>query len=321
MDIAKRLRMRTVRPVAPLVVLLALVLSTARPAPAVAQTCHGTLAPVPGVAGDARFAIACDGPIPGQYELEASNRAGEPVDGTPHGLGQGFACASDADLEEAEEDEDEDEGGGGPASSWVCASSLEQVGGTITGSFATETDVCAAGLSLWVVFYETAEDLSWPAFRTALSVACPSGGSSAGGGGGGHAPAPKGPSPRARLTLAALRLSRTTLRPAAGVSARVGYTLSASARTTFVVERLAPGVRRGPRCLAPKRGRASGGARRCTRLVRAARFVRDGAAGHNSFVLSSRGLAAGSYVLLAVARASGLGSSETARSPRFRVVR
>jgi hypothetical protein len=102
--------------------------------------------------------------------------------------------------------------------------------------------------------------------------------------------------------------------------ATIGYSDSAVATTTFVVQRAVKGIRRGSSCLRLK-GKAPKHARKCTAFVTVDSFTHT--AGSNSFRFSGRvggrKLAPGSYVLAAQA-ADAAGSSTTV-SAKFKVLK
>jgi hypothetical protein len=102
----------------------------------------------------------------------------------------------------------------------------------------------------------------------------------------------------------------------------IRYTDSAAATTTFVVQRVLKGVKRGRSCVKPK-ARARKG-KSCTRFVTVAgSFTHADGAGANSFHFTGRirghKLAVGSYRLVAQPRnGAGPGKKSTAR---FRIIR
>jgi hypothetical protein len=128
--------------------------------------------------------------------------------------------------------------------------------------------------------------------------------------------------------LSGLTISPTSFLPASrGASiarakhvtgATVSYRDSVQATTTFTVERSEPGVRRGAACVAPSRRRGKA-AKRCTRTVVMWPFTHADQLGANRFTFTGRGgrsdrpLAAGSYVLVAVAR-DAIGRSQPVRA-------
>lgn len=119
------------------------------------------------------------------------------------------------------------------------------------------------------------------------------------------------------------KLSRLALNPARFAAARSGpaigsgrgpgtkvsYDDTEAASTSFSVLRLEPGVRSGPRCVAPPR-RRGGHRRACTRLRPAGKFVHVDLAGSNRFRFTGRvgghRLVPGRYELVAVPRAHRL---------------
>jgi hypothetical protein len=62
---------------------------------------------------------------------------------------------------------------------------------------------------------------------------------------------------------------------------RIAYRLNEAARVWAVFDRLAPGLRHGRACVAPKAALRRGRARACVRFVRVATLTRSGAAGAN----------------------------------------
>jgi Ca2+-binding RTX toxin-like protein len=105
--------------------------------------------------------------------------------------------------------------------------------------------------------------------------------------------------------------------------ARVGYTVSTAATTSFRVQRAAAGHRQGGRCVRPTDSNRT--ARPCTRWVRVrGSFAHHGAVGLNRFRFSGRvgrrKLKPGAYRLVAVARDASGASSAPARA-RFRIRR
>jgi len=130
-------------------------------------------------------------------------------------------------------------------------------------------------------------------------------------------------------SISRLHLGRRAFRPAArggplrrkGSKRGVTITLRSSlpARLVFTISRIAPGVRRRDRCVAPGRRRHG---RRCTRMLRAGSFTYEARAGLDrlSFTgrLDRRALPVGSYVLTAQVQFAG--APERALSARFRVL-
>ncbi|MFN8110460.1 MAG: hypothetical protein U0Y82_11545 [Thermoleophilia bacterium] len=106
------------------------------------------------------------------------------------------------------------------------------------------------------------------------------------------------------------------------LGARVVYTDSQAAITTFTVLRVSSGRRAGARCVAP--GRAPRGAARCVRLTALASATHQDQPGPNTVTFSGRirgaKLAAGTYRLSLVARAAG-GATSTTRTVAFTIVR
>jgi uncharacterized delta-60 repeat protein len=98
------------------------------------------------------------------------------------------------------------------------------------------------------------------------------------------------------------------------------YRLSEAARVTITIQRARPGIRRGKRCVKPRRRRG----RRCTRFVRVGRLVRESPQGRSRVRFNGRirrrALRPGRYraVLGAVDAA---GNKSVARKLRFKVVR
>jgi uncharacterized repeat protein (TIGR01451 family) len=91
----------------------------------------------------------------------------------------------------------------------------------------------------------------------------------------------------------------------------VSYTLNTAAKTTFSVQKPAPGIKSGKNCVKPPK-KPPAGAKKCTRYVLVGKtFKRTDAKGPRSFhfsKLNGKTLKAGSYRLQAVARnASGAG--------------
>jgi hypothetical protein len=89
----------------------------------------------------------------------------------------------------------------------------------------------------------------------------------------------------------------------------VSYTLNTSAKTTFSVQKPAPGIKSGKTCVKPPK-KPPAGAKKCTRYVLVGKtFKRTDAKGSRSFhfaKLNGKRLKPGSYRLQAVARnASG----------------
>lgn len=106
-------------------------------------------------------------------------------------------------------------------------------------------------------------------------------------------------------------------KPAVGTT--ITYKTDIASATTFTVQRIREGVRKGKRCVKPGKGR---GARSCTLLVAAGTFARLDDAGNAKLKFTGRiasskktkALAAGRYVLTAQGRnASGVGKAVTAK--------
>jgi uncharacterized delta-60 repeat protein len=112
-----------------------------------------------------------------------------------------------------------------------------------------------------------------------------------------------------------------TRRRRAPVGTTIRYRLSEAARVTITIQRARPGVRRGRRCVKPRRNLRG---RRCTRFVRVGRLVRESPQGRSRVRFNGRikrrALRPGRYraVLRAVDAA---GNKSTARRLGFRVVR
>ncbi len=136
-----------------------------------------------------------------------------------------------------------------------------------------------------------------------------------GGGGAGGAPAVTG----LDLARAAFRAAGRggSVRAAAKVGTKVGYTLSAAGTVGFTVERRGAGRKAGGKCR--KRTRANAGRKRCDLRLKGS-FKHQGAAGANSFVftgrLKGRKLKPGRYNL--VAKPGGVGAK--ASRAKFRIV-
>jgi hypothetical protein len=125
------------------------------------------------------------------------------------------------------------------------------------------------------------------------------GGDSGGGGatpGGGGSNGPKSSTPPASVTLGKLKLSPKAVRD--GKKSTISFSLSAADRVTFSLQRDAPGVRAGKRCVAPRPG-APG--KHCERLVAARGAPRplSAAAAVDHLAWTPKGLPAGAYVLTA----------------------
>jgi uncharacterized delta-60 repeat protein len=131
----------------------------------------------------------------------------------------------------------------------------------------------------------------------------------------------------ASLTHKRFRVGRGTSafgarkRRRAPVGTTFRYNLSEAARMTITLQRALPGVRRGRRCVKPRRGRLG---RRCTRFVRVGRLVRESPQGKSRVPFNGRirrkALRPGRYraVLRAVDAA---GNRSAARKLKFKVVR
>lgn len=146
------------------------------------------------------------------------------------------------------------------------------------------------------------------------------------------APQDQGRSPAQAPVLTGLALGTTRFRAAArgatisALRAPVGtlvvYDANVAAPATVLVERVRPGVRRGGRCRALKRGRAR--KPRCTRFVAVGRATRAGTSGTNRFRfsgrMSRRRLSPGAYRLVITARVAGAPASAPLTA-RFRIVR
>jgi hypothetical protein len=144
----------------------------------------------------------------------------------------------------------------------------------------------------------------------------PAGGGGGGGGGaGGGAPAVTG----LDLARAAFRAAARggSVRAAAKVGTKVGYTLSAAGTVGFAVERRGAGRKVGGKCR--KRTRANAARKRCDLRLKGG-FKHQGTAGANSFVftgrLKGRKLAPGRYNL--VAKPAGAGAK--ASRAKFKIV-
>lgn len=148
------------------------------------------------------------------------------------------------------------------------------------------------------------------------------------------APAPPPPPATAADTVAAV-LSGLSIRPSSfkalpsGASigsrgrATVRYRLSENATTTFTVERVLKGRRRGRSCQAPSAANRRGAV--CTRYVKVAgSFRHSGRTGANSFRftgrIAGRRLGAGSYRMLAVTR-DAAGNRGAVKRASFKVKR
>jgi hypothetical protein len=118
--------------------------------------------------------------------------------------------------------------------------------------------------------------------------------------------------------ISALRVSPPTFRAAAGTT--VSYRLSAddTAKVTFRVERVLPGVRAGARCVA-RSARTSGGPR-CARFKRLkGGFTRTSGTGTDRFRFTDP-LAPGAYLFVVTARVKDGPKSDAVSSPRFHVL-
>jgi hypothetical protein len=119
--------------------------------------------------------------------------------------------------------------------------------------------------------------------------------------------------------------SMAAKRKRASIGTRVGYTLDRGATTTFAVTRLLPGIRKGKRCVAPPRRKASGAKpKRCTRTRTVGSFTRVSTAGVNHFRFTGRvagkALPRGNYRLGVTAQVAGANVSN-ALTKRFSIVR
>ncbi len=152
----------------------------------------------------------------------------------------------------------------------------------------------------------------WAAAYLGVVPVPPPAASPGGAGGGGPGTPPGGgsgtPSPRVRPVLSGL-----TVTSDASGRATVGYRLSEAAGTRWVLSRAVPGVRRGSRCVVPRRR-----GRHCSRLVTARRFTRAGRRGANRFRIPGR-LRRGTYRLRGVPVSAGLRGATRQRA--FRISR
>jgi hypothetical protein len=128
-----------------------------------------------------------------------------------------------------------------------------------------------------------------------------SGGAGNSSGGGGATPGGSSNGSKSSTTPAPITLNKLKLSPGAvrdGKKATISFSLSAADRVTFTLQRDAPGVRAGKRCVAPRRG-ASG--KHCKRLVTARGAPRpvNPAATADRLAWTPKGLSAGAYVLTA----------------------
>jgi len=308
--------------------------------PALADHCGGTLVPTGGnAAGDtATYTLNCDVPVEGLYTVTAVAANGEPIDGTVHDASQGFACVADT-APEAEEPEGAEapEGEGVQASepvpsTWDCAEGSADAGEPIEGLFTTEQSPCAASLTLRITIYEQVGSAMSPVTQTTLAISCPNGGSGGSYGSGGREGGGSGgaTSHATRPTVSAVRVYPPTFKAAergggggASIGARVSYKLSASARTTFTLERILRGVKHGRRCLATTGARHGQGS--CTRDVKVAGdLAQYGSAGPNTLhftgVLAGRKLAPGAYLFVVTARIGSGPAGSAVHSPQFHVV-
>lgn len=109
---------------------------------------------------------------------------------------------------------------------------------------------------------------------------------------------------------------------AAKTGTTISYTDSQAADTSFIVERIATGIRRGRSCVSPPRTRPKH-AKRCTLFVHLGGFVHRDVAGVNRFHFSGRlfgaALAPASYRLSAQPENSKLLVGNMARTP-FRII-
>lgn len=116
-------------------------------------------------------------------------------------------------------------------------------------------------------------------------------------------------------------IARKTSRPR---GAKINYSDSAQATTTFTVLRARPGFRIGKRCLGHRSRRHAGKQRRCTRYVNVGGFTHADVLGANSFHFTGRvkgmPLPVGSYRLQARAR-NGAGQTSRTVTAGFRIIR
>ncbi len=116
-------------------------------------------------------------------------------------------------------------------------------------------------------------------------------------------------------------IARKTRRPR---GAKISYSDSAQATTTFTVLRARPGFRVGKRCQANRPRRHTGKLRPCTRYVNVGGFTHADVAGANSFHFTGRvnsaPLPVGGYRLQARAR-NGTGQTSRTVTAGFRIIR
>jgi hypothetical protein len=122
-----------------------------------------------------------------------------------------------------------------------------------------------------------------------------------------------------RLTPSAFGGAKSGGSTIAAVGARVGYTLSEPALVLFSVERKSMGVKKGKKCVKPRKKKPAKRGKTCARYTGlAGTFTHAGKAGANTFGFTGRlaglRLALGAYRLVAVATDLSGNSSKAARA-------